>query len=152
MSRRLALLVVLALTSVAHSSEVGLGVGQTDHEAVAAAHDRWFAGILGRYDVLADLLAPDVTLRFPGGNQMPRSEFLGLLEAKQLFYDSANHHEKEIRVYGDAAVVTGKSTLRYRLRGNAGSELLAYTAVYVRANAKWSLVAWQSTRQSTARQ
>jgi hypothetical protein len=39
--------------------------GQADRETVAAAHDRWFAGILGRYDVLADVLAPDVTLRFP---------------------------------------------------------------------------------------
>ena len=145
MSRLLMPLVFLAVASIGTPRDTGVQVGTTDREAVAAAHERWFAGLLGRYDVLSDVLASDVTLRFPGGNEMPRTQFLSLLETKQLFYDSAEHHETEIRVYADAGVVTGKSTLQLRLRGNPSSERLAYTAVYIRITNKWTLVAWQST-------
>ena len=120
-------------------------LGPADREAVAAAHGRWFAGLLGSYDMLSDVLAPEVSLRFPGGNQMERTRFLSLLQTKEVVYDSADHHATEIRVYGDAGVVTGTSTLQLRIRGTAISERLAYTAVYVRSNSKWTLVAWQST-------
>jgi ketosteroid isomerase-like protein len=146
MSRLPWAIAVVAVTFVS-AEALGPQARQSDREAVTAAHARWFTGILGRYDVLADVLAPDVTLRFPGGNQASRREFLDLLETKQLSYGSADHHETEVRVYGDAAIVTGRSTLQFRLKGNAGSEHLAYTAVYVRAGGKRSLVAWQSTRR-----
>lgn len=145
MSRVLLAWILLAVASTGASPATEPQIGAADRDAVAAAHDRWFAGILGKYDVLSDVLAPDVTLRFPAGNQMPRAQFLSLLETKQLFYDAAEHHETDIRVYGDAGVVTGKSTLQLRLRGTASSERLAYTAVYIRAERKWTLVAWQST-------
>ena len=148
MARALLAWTVIALTSTGTVLTTDSQSAATDRDAVATAHGRWFAGILGTYDVLSDVLAPDVTLRFPGGNQMPRAQFLNLLETKQLFYDAAEHHETEIRVYGDAGVVTGKSTLRFRLKGNADSERLAYTAVYVRTKGNWTLVAWQSTRES----
>jgi hypothetical protein len=139
--------VVLSFLSLgcALASNTPAEPNQADSEAVAAAHSRWFAGLLGRYDVLSDVLAQEVTLRFPGGNQMPRAEFLSLLQTTDLVYDSAEHHATEIRVYGGTGVVTGSSTLELRYKGAAQSERLAYTAVYVRSNSKWTLVAWQST-------
>jgi len=130
------LLAASADTPPQQASHAAQKDAQTPREAVAAAHARWLAGILGRYDVLAEVLAPDVSLRFPGGSQWSRSSYLNLLETKQAFYDSADHHEMEVRVYGDAAVVTGKSTLQGRFKANAFSERLAYTAVYIRAGAK----------------
>jgi hypothetical protein len=117
----------------------------TDNAAVSAAHASWFAGILGDRVVLNEVLAQDVTLRFPSGTEMPRSRFLSLLESGELAYDSAQHQETKIRLYGDTGIVTGRSTLRYRYQGKADSERLAYTAVYVRTSGRWVLVAWQST-------
>jgi len=119
--------------------------GTAGSAGIRAAHDRWFAGILGDRARLSDVLAPDVTLRFPGGNQVTRTQFLTLLQTGQLLYDAAEHQETNIRIYGDAGVVTGRSMLRFRFQGKAESERLAYTAVYVRTSGRWTLVAWQST-------
>lgn len=122
------------------------GTASDDAAAVAAAHNQWFASLLAE-DVpsLDTLLAPDVTLRFPGGNEMPRSRFLDLLQTGQLCYDSAEHEESHMRLYGRTGIVTGGSTLTYRFRDHTGSERLAYTAVYIQTGARWMLVAWQST-------
>ncbi len=146
MIRTLALIAAV-LVPLAGSGQTPAGApadtaGETD---VRAAHARWFAGILGDRAVLEQVLAPDVTLRFPGGNNMPREGFVGLLRSGELSYLSADHRDTTVRVYGDAAVVTGATTLGYRLGSKTDSERLAYTAVYVRRQGIWVLVAWQST-------
>jgi hypothetical protein len=128
------------------SSESGQSQSLPDSVAVHRAHSQWFDAILAEDTAaLSAILSPDVTLAFPAGNTMPRAAFLAYLQSGQLVYDSAQHHELRIRVYDAAAIATGKSTLGYRFKGTAGSERLAYTAVYVRSRSGWRMVAWQST-------
>ena len=143
---RLSPILRLACVFIGISSSLGAQRAASDSIAVVNAHQQWFRGLL-THDTLAlsAVLAPDVTLAFPGGNTMPRADFLGYLQGGQLFYDSANHEDLRVRVYSSAAVVTGRSTLAYRFQGSAGSERLAYTATYVRSASGWRMVAWQST-------
>ena len=142
-SRSYLLVFVLCVTSF---EVAGAQASTADSVAVSQAHERWFRGLLAEdTTVLSTVVAPDVTLGFPGGNVMPRKDFLGYLQSGQLFYDSADHHDLRIRVYGAAAVVHGRSTLTYRFQKAAGSERLAYTATYIRSGGEWRMVAWQST-------
>ena len=89
------------------------------------------------------LLVDDITLAFPDGNLMPRAEFLSYLKSGELSYDSAEHEDLLVRVYGTTGVVTGRSSLAYRFKGEAGFE--RYTAVYARTEVRWRMVAWHST-------
>ncbi len=117
-----------------------------DSATVRDVHDAWFEGLLSEdTTIVSRVLSPDVTLGFPGGDLMPRETFLSYLQGGDLFYDAADHHALQVRVYGDAAILTGQSTLRYRFRGVSDSERLTYTAVYVRSGIGWQMVGWQST-------
>ena len=79
-----------------------------DSSAVHKAHLQWFEGLVAEDTTrLSPVLAPDVTLAFPGGDIMPRRDFLGYLQNGQLYYDTAEHHNLHIRVYPGAAVVNG---------------------------------------------
>lgn len=134
-------LLALCLTASPLSAQAS-----ADSIAVHKAHTQWFDGLLAEDTTkLSTVLSPDVTLAFPGGNTVPRQDFLGYLRSGQLFYDTADHHYLRIRVYAGAAVVNGNSTLDYRLQGKAGSERLTYTATYILTGDKWRMVAWQST-------
>lgn len=115
-------------------------------QAVRKVHSAWFDALLGE-DVAAleQLLSEDVTLAFPGGNLMPRVEFLSHLKSGELFYDTAEHEDMLVRMYGAMGIVTGRSNLAYRFKGKPGLERLRYTAAYVRTNSRWRVVAWHST-------
>lgn len=109
-------------------------------------HSAWFEGLLSEdTTIVSGVLSDDVTLGFPGGNVMPRTTFLAYLQSGDLFYDTAEHEDVRFRVYENAAVVTGRSNLAYRYKGNDGFERLTYTSVYVRTDGVWKMVAWQST-------
>lgn len=115
-------------------------------QAIRNTHTAWFDALLGEdANALDNLVADDVTLAFPGGNLMPRADFLSYLKRGELFYDTADHEDALVRVYGTVGVVTGRSNLGYRFTGNAGLERLTYTAVYARREERWQLVAWHST-------
>jgi ketosteroid isomerase-like protein len=111
-------------------------------------HNAWFEGLLAEdTKILNKVLSDEVTLGFPGGNAMPRAEFLSLLQSGELFYDTAEHESVGFRVYGNTAVATGRSNLTYRYKGTKDFERLSYTAVYAKTNGEWKMVAWQSTRR-----
>lgn len=141
-------LVGVVVVILAVSSAAGLAsepAGKTE-QGIRKAHAAWFDGLLAENAAALDrLLAADVTLAFPGGNLMPRAEFLSYLKAGELYYDTAEHEDTLVRVYGTTGVVTGRSNLAYRFKGKAGFERLRYTAVYAGGDGQWRLVAWHST-------
>ena len=128
--------------------------GEEFRKSFVEVHQSWFDGLLEENHVLIDqILSEDITLGFPGGNVMPRQEFIGHLKNGTLFYDSASHEYSNIRIYGSTGIINGKSTLAYRFQlkngeFHKGLEDLTYTAVYVLKD-NWEMVAWQSTRPAT---
>ena len=115
-------------------------------QAIRKTHNAWFDALLAEDAGALDLLfVDDITLAFPDGSLMPRAEFLSYLKSGELFYDTAEHEDVLVRVYGTTGVVTGRSNLAYRFKGDAGFERLRYTAVYARTEVRWRMVAWHST-------
>ena len=115
-------------------------------QAIRKTHNAWFDALLAEDAGALDLLlVDDITLAFPDGSLMPRAEFLSYLKSGELFYDTAEHEDVLVRVYGTTGVVTGRSNLAYRFKGEAGFERLRYTAVYARTEVRWRMVAWHST-------
>ena len=109
------------------------------------AHSAWFEGLLTEdTTILSEVLSEDVTLGFVD-YVMPRARLLSLLQSGELVYDTAEHETVGFRIYGNAAVVTWRSNLDYRFKGNEDFERLSYTAVYMSTDGVWKMVAWQSS-------
>jgi uncharacterized protein (TIGR02246 family) len=62
-------------------------------------------------------------------------------------YDSFDTEDLAVRVYGDTAVVTGRSVPKGRdSKGQAITGRFRFTRVWVRRDGRWQVVAFQSTR------
>ena len=61
-------------------------------------------------------------------------------------YESRDISDLSIRVYGNAAVVTGRSTQKGTENGKDYSGAYRFTRVYIKQRGRWQTVALQTTR------
>jgi ketosteroid isomerase-like protein len=53
--------------------------------------------------------------------------------------------DEKLRIYGNAAVVTGRLTAKGVRRGAAVNHVVRFTTVWVKGGGAWQLVSWQAT-------
>ena len=53
----------------------------------------------------------------------------------------------KVRIYGDAAVVTGSAEIKVSSGGRLLEFSILFTDVYAKQEGRWQMVAWQSTRK-----
>src|SRR5262245_35209300 len=63
------------------------------------------------------LLAGDFTFTNPAGLFADKAEYLEGAKADTAVYESVNNYDKVVKVYGDAAVVAGSTTVKGRYDG-----------------------------------
>jgi ketosteroid isomerase-like protein len=110
---------------------------------VLRAHDQVLDAI-GRADTAAleRLYADDYTITGPGGGVASKAERLAALKASP--NTAQPPEEVKVRVYGDAAVVTGRLT--GTVPGQGSPAAMRYIQVWVKRGGQWQLVASQLTR------
>jgi hypothetical protein len=109
----------------------------TDFEARLAATYK-----AGDCDGWGALLAPDWSVIHISGNVITRAEAIRSCKAPEAPIDSLVHEVLSVRAYGDAAVVTGRTTAK----AGAQTVVLRFTDFFVRRERKWLVVASQATR------
>jgi hypothetical protein len=101
--------------------------------------------------VLRGLLAEELRFTHSNGRTTGRTGLLDDLASGRLDYLSIRPGEVAAHVYGQAAVVTGSAELEVRAGGGDVQAFESlFTAVYVRRDGAWQLVAYQSTRAPAA--
>lgn len=119
----------------------------------ALAADREFFRLLLANDVvgLDQLLVGDfVLIDVMSGSEVDKASLLAVLGAGQLKFDVIEPAEVRARAYGQAAVVTGRTTMS-GVFGDARFEAASrYTHVYVQTHAGWRMVSAQGTKISPA--
>ena len=63
-----------------------------------------------------------------------------------LKYEALDKSEMKVRVYGDAAVVTGLARIKIRFKGQEFGGIDRFTEVFVRQGGKWQCVSTQGSR------
>jgi hypothetical protein len=98
-------------------------------------------------DVAAlDRLYSDDYTSAVGSTFRNKPEVLADLKSGALKLEASSNDETNVRVYGNTAVVTGKSTAKVHDRGADTSGQAYFTRVYVNQNGRWRIVANHSSR------
>src|SRR5947199_3338133 len=75
----------------------------------------------------------------PLGFMLTRQEWLERHQSGDLKYDSLSLDEVKVRVYNDAAVLTGRQVQQAAYRGNSIQAQLRTTLVFVQQQGQWKL-------------
>jgi ketosteroid isomerase-like protein len=102
-----------------------------------------------RVDVatLNRILSDDLIYTHANGLQQTKAELIGVLGSGDFKYESiAPGDETRVRVFDQAAVVTGRASIKIKTGGAEQSFKICYLDVYVKQEGRWQMVAWQSSR------
>ena len=118
-----------------------------DAEGEVRAHEdrRFQAMVAGDGAALEKLLHDGLVYTHSSASIDDKASFVDAVVNRRSGYQKIERPEEQIRVYGDAAVVTGRA--RIELQNASGHRVLnlRYTDVWVKAGEGWQMVAWQST-------
>ena len=117
-------------------AEPSKDVEAVEHARMAAVEKR-------DVDAVAQFLTDDFISIGTSGRQSSRQQYLDGLRANPAPV-RMQHEEVVIRVYGDSALVTGKSTVR-RAEDGSPVTLTRYTHVYVKQGKYWKMAAMQNS-------
>ena len=106
--------------------------------------EEWAAAELrGDTAFMARTLADDFVGIGPRGFMLTKDEWLARHKSGDLRYESFGLDEVRIRVYGDAAVLTGRETVKLKYRGEDQQAELRTTEVFVKQAGQWQLAGLQ---------
>ncbi len=116
-------------------------------KAIRQLENRRFQAMIEADTAALDtILADDLTYTHTNGWVDTKEQFIGWLESGELNYESISTDSVRVRVYAAAAVVTGQAAVKIKGNGQEKNLQIRFIDVYVKRNAHWQMVAWQSTR------
>ncbi len=104
------------------------------------------ARVKGDTKTLDEFLSDDFVSINPNGDIGSKSQDLKDLKDGTIDFVSIDPSEVKVRVYGDAAVVTGRSRVKLKYKGHDIDDLVRTTEVFARRGGKWQCVLGQVTR------
>lgn len=131
------------------TSLVAAQVGRTDEPAdeVRKLEQRFNEAIVeGDVAFFNRILAEDFTHTSQSGKFRTRAEWMKGREQGKSSYQSFETEDVQIRIYGDTAIVTGRSDAKWReAEAQPQSGQYRFLRVWVRRDHGWQAVAFQST-------
>ncbi len=113
---------------------------------VELEHKLASAWVTGDRPFIEALLAPDWAVTDPSGKVLSRQQ---VLDEAFLTSDrditAMTIDDVRVRLFGDTAVVTGRTQATGAYQGNSVTVILRFTDVFVRSDARWRVVASQGT-------
>jgi ketosteroid isomerase-like protein len=92
---------------------------------------------------LDEIFADDYIVTNQFGQVQTKAQMISALKSGELKFESVVEDDVSVRVYGDAAVVTGRATSKHEGRE---STQVRFTRVYVKRRGHWQAVTYQVTR------
>jgi ketosteroid isomerase-like protein len=123
--------------------------GPGEGEQAVREMERMYRDAIMRQDVAAvgRILADDFIATSSRGEIRDKAKEIDDIRPSPDFrMEAFNLDDINVRLFGDTAIVTGRSTLQVAFRGRSNTSIFRYTRVYVRRNGLWQAVAQQLTR------
>lgn len=91
------------------------------------------------------LLADDWAVTDPVGRVLTKAQVMAELDSGERKLESGAIDDVNVRLFGNVAVVTGRTTATGSYQGNSVSVKLRFTDVFVKRSGRWNAVASQAT-------
>ena len=148
--KRMSVVTVLALAvAVASAQEARQGAVQDAKaaEVVKKLELEWLESYVKRdTDFLERYVSDDYTSIDPHGTIVYKKGEIESVKSGDLAITEMKPNEMKVRTYGDAAVITGRSTIKAKVSGQDASGEYRFTDVWVKRGDRWQAVASQLTR------
>jgi ketosteroid isomerase-like protein len=116
-----------------------------EKEIRALEEERNQAILHGDAAVLERMTSDDYTFITLRGELRTKAEIVKGFQSGSFKYESRTISDLKVRVYGDTAIVTGRSSQQGKENGKDYSGDYRFTRVYVRQKGQWVTVALQTT-------
>ncbi|WP_374434773.1 nuclear transport factor 2 family protein [Inhella sp.] len=146
MNRAQALTALLGLTLLAPAGAAG-PTDEATRALLKAQADRWDQAIVAKDRAAIEAnMAADFRQIDGAGNLEDKASFVAGLLDPQLQIDPYRVEDFEIRLYGEVALLSGRTRMRGRYAGKAFESHYRYIDVYVRRNGIWQIVSVQISK------
>jgi ketosteroid isomerase-like protein len=116
-------------------------------EEVQRLNRRWMESYVSRDTAfLEQYLADDYVSTFPDGTVLDKQGEIESLRSGEIALTEMTPSEMNVRTYGGAAVITGRSTIKANVKGEKISGEYRFTDVWIKQDNRWLAVASQVTR------
>jgi uncharacterized protein (TIGR02246 family) len=99
----------------------------------------------GDAEALDRLFSDDLLVTVPGMDPIAKADALGVMRSRRLKFPRYESSDIRIRVYGDAAVVTGRLQRTRTVGDRVLEDDWRFTKMYVRQAASWRVVAFHAS-------
>jgi ketosteroid isomerase-like protein len=138
--------VSLAVLTAAPAYAQGMSGGASVEEQIKKIErDRAAAVVKGDVAALEGLTSDDYTLINASGRLSDKATTMNDIKTGVIKLTANEVSDLKVRVYGDTAVVTGKSSAKGTIGGRELKGPVMFTRVYVKKSGKWQSVAFQQT-------
>jgi ketosteroid isomerase-like protein len=116
-------------------------------QALTKLENDWAkAGLAGDVTALEKLLTPDYVYTNQDGEMASRADMIAGVKSGSTKYDGFSVGDLKVHAYGDAAVVTGKASIKGKENGKPIDETLRFTDTWVKHGGQWMCAATQVSR------
>ena len=116
----------------------------TDKEILDLGDERYQAMTSSNWSALEALLHPDLIYTHSSGLADTRASWLESMKSGKVRYKSAACSERQVKFFGDAALIRGRATIEAEIGGQPRSLKLLFLNAWVRTPQGWKFAAWQS--------
>ena len=115
--------------------------------ALTAQADRWDKAIVGKDQAAIEANMADDFRQIDGaGNVETKTSFVLDLMAPELQIDPYTVEDFDVRLYGDVALLCGRTRMTGRYNGKPFATHYRYIDVYARRNGRWQIVSVQISK------
>lgn len=140
MRNSLVLILFLSGLQIAHAQT-------KEEQAVLKVFNKKFEWLINKQSDSLKAILDDRLMYFHSNGWMQlKQDVLDDLQSGKLIYKSVEVREVLVRIYSNAAIVTGKGKFIGSISENSFEVDLLFTEVYVLKNKKWILTSRQATR------
>jgi ketosteroid isomerase-like protein len=121
-------------------------IGSVEQELMNLEQDWAKAYVQHDLVALGRLEADDIIYTDPDGAIMTKAQDLDDVKSGAFVAASFVVDEMKVSVYGDAAVITGRSTIKAQYKGKDGSGQFRWTDTWIRRHGVWQCVASHASK------
>ena len=148
---------ILALLFVLTTGLIGIGRAQPPLQKQPAADDavkqevlqfeaaRNQALVKNDRKTLAGMYAGGLIWTNPRGARLTKDQILAEMKSGTEKFIAIHHTDKQVRVYGNTAVINAYTTSTVRYKGVTSNYPRRFTNVYIKRDGRWLLIVHQAT-------